>query len=113
MSQANVDIVRRGFEAFKRGEWEEILADVDPQVEVHEPPELPDAQVLHGHAGLRAALEKGQLMFDDIRVESEEFIDAGDSVVIWYRVVGRGKGSGAEVEMHQGGVWTIRERSKL
>jgi uncharacterized protein len=109
MSQENVEIVRRGFEAFQRGDTEAILDDVDPDVEVHEPTDLPDAQVFHGHAGLLATVEKAQAMFEDIRIEAEEFTDAGDRVVIWYRVVGRGKGSGVEVEMHQGSVWTFRE----
>jgi uncharacterized protein len=108
MSQQHVDALRRGFEAFQQGDWEAVLEDVHPDVEVHEPRELPDAQVLHGHAGLRAALERGQEMFDDLRIYAEEFIDAGDQVVIWYRVIGRGKGSGAEVEMDQAGVWTFR-----
>src|ERR671925_26772 len=102
MSQENVEIVRRGFEAFQRGDTEAILDDVDPDVEVHEPTDLPDAQVFHGHPGLLATVEKAQAMFDDIRIEAEEFTDAGDRVVIWYRVVGRGRGSGVEVEMHQG-----------
>src|SRR5688572_21177748 len=109
MSEENVEIIRRGFEAFQRGDWEAVLEDVDPNVEIHEPTALPDAQVFHGHAGLRAAYEKTQEMFEDVRLEAEEFIDADDQVVIWYRAVGRGKGSGVEVEMHQGSVWTFRD----
>jgi ketosteroid isomerase-like protein len=47
--------------------------------------------------------------FDDYRVEIEEIIDAGQSVVLVVREVGRGKGSGAPVERRQAQVWTFRD----
>ena len=33
MSQENVDIIRRGYEAFNRGDLEAILATLDPRIE--------------------------------------------------------------------------------
>jgi ketosteroid isomerase-like protein len=108
MSQANVETIRQGFEAFGRGDLEAALAGIDPKVEVHEPADLPDAQVYYGHAGFLAALAKAGEMFDDIRTEPVEFIDAGDQVFVWVRITGKGHGSGARVEMYQ--AWTYRLR---
>ena len=47
--------------------------------------------------------------FDDYRVEAEEIIDAGQSVVLVVREIGRGKGSGAPVERRHAQVWTLRD----
>jgi hypothetical protein len=46
--------------------------------------------------------------FDALRLEPEEFIDAGDQIVVSLRQWVRGKGSGAEVAGHIAHVWTLR-----
>jgi ketosteroid isomerase-like protein len=47
--------------------------------------------------------------WDDFRLEAEDFVDAGDSVVVPFRVFARGKGSGARVERQWAHVWTLRD----
>jgi ketosteroid isomerase-like protein len=42
------------------------------------------------------------------RVIPEEFFDAGDQVVVVYRAVGRGKGSGITAERRNAHLWTVR-----
>jgi hypothetical protein len=37
--------------------------------------------------------------FDSYRAQAEAFVEVGDRVVVGYRVTGRGKGSGVDVEM--------------
>ena len=108
MSQENVEIVRRGYEHLSRtGEllWELI----DPEIEVHDPPIGPDSRVWHGHQGLRAAFANVEQSFDDYGFEVEEFRDAGDDVVVFVRLHGRGKGSGIEVEAPVAHLWTLRD----
>jgi ketosteroid isomerase-like protein len=46
--------------------------------------------------------------FDQFHFEPEEFIDAGDDVVVPNRQKGRRKGSGAAVEMTAAWVCTVR-----
>jgi ketosteroid isomerase-like protein len=53
-----VEIVRRAFEAFNRDGPEAALAALAPDVEWHDLPDQPDAQVHHGHAGFLAANEQ-------------------------------------------------------
>ncbi len=43
----------------------------------------------------------------DYRLDAEEIIDAGSSVVLVVREHGRGKGSGAPFEQHYAQVWTF------
>ena len=47
--------------------------------------------------------------WDYYRVEAEEIICAGPSVVVILRESGRGKGSGAPFERHHPQLWTFRE----
>ncbi len=108
MSQQNVETVRRGYECLSRtGEfpWELI----DPEVEVHDPPLGPDSEVRHGHEGLRAGLASVEESFDDLGFEAEEIYDAGDDVVVFIRMHGRGKGSGVEVEVPVAHLCTLRD----
>ena len=51
--------------------------------------------------------------FDALRLEPEEFIDAGDQIVVSLHQRIRGKGSGAEVVGHIAHVWTMREGAVL
>ena len=46
--------------------------------------------------------------FDALRLEPQEFIDAGDQIVVALHQRVRGKGSGAEVVGNIAHVWTMR-----
>jgi uncharacterized protein len=108
MSKENVEVVRRGYAELSRtGEFSWEL--VDPEVEVHDLPLTPDSGAYYGHAGLREAMRNVELAFEDVRFEAEDFLDAGDDVVVLVRMIGRGKGSGVEVDARIAHVWTLRE----
>jgi uncharacterized protein len=109
MSQENVELVRGGHEAFARGDVDAVLGGLDPEIEVRPPREFPGEDSYHGHAGFLAYSERWVGSWEEYRLIPEEFIDAGDRVVVAYRAVGRGKGSGIEVETRMAHVWTIRE----
>ncbi len=46
--------------------------------------------------------------WDEIRFEPQEYIEAGDQVIVVARLVGRGKSSGIEVERTWAYVWALR-----
>ena len=108
MSNDNVEAVRRGYEHLSQtGEfpWELI----DPAVAVHDPPAGPDSRVYLGHEGMRVALAGVQQSFDEVHFEVEDIREAGDHVVVFVRMHGRGKGSGIEVEARIAHLWTMRD----
>ena len=107
MSQENVEIVRRCGEAFDRGDFEGSLADLDPDID-YDLRHFPDGQVYHGHDGVREAFRRWLGTWENYRQERDEFIDAGDEVVVAVREHGRGKGSGVKLERPTFGVWTLR-----
>jgi ketosteroid isomerase-like protein len=51
--------------------------------------------------------------WEQIRFEPQEYVDAGDQVVVVARLIGRGKKSGVEVAHTWAYVWTVRERKIL
>ena len=110
MSRENVEIVRRGYEAFARGGVDFEL--LDPEIEWHGPPEFSElAGPYHGHDGVRRYMEALNEVFEDYRMVPEDFIDAGpDQVLVFSREGGSGKGSGAAVQTHPTGhLWTLRD----
>jgi ketosteroid isomerase-like protein len=59
MSRENVELLRLGYEAFNRGDFEGWLGALDPDVELDERYIAPDAAVYRGHDGVRRWLPEG------------------------------------------------------
>jgi ketosteroid isomerase-like protein len=101
MSQENVEIVRRIWEASERRDTHAVFALYDPAIvwdfSQAAPVEL--RGLYHGYDGIRQFFRQWLEPFENFHAEAETFIDAGDSVIVGYRQSGRGKASGAEVEM--------------
>jgi len=109
MSQENVEIVRRSCDAFNRGDYDEALVCFDPEVR-YDLTHFPDGRIYHGHVGVRAAFRIWLGTWKNYHQEQEEFIDAGDEVVVAVREFGSGKGSGANLERPTFGVMDDRWR---
>ena len=55
--------------------------------------------VYHGHKGIKLFFRAWLTPFESYYAHAEEFIDAGEAVVVRARQGGRGRQSGADVEM--------------
>lgn len=62
-----------------------------------------------GREGVAEAVRRWTGAFADYEFEVQELVDVGDSVVMVLRQVGRGKGSGAPVEMTMAWLYTLRD----
>ena len=110
MSQENVEIVRRAVELIRPFDEETHGSRVgtnllDEAFEVHDH-DSPDLDVLSGHAGFLRWIDDWDAM--EWTLEPEEFIDAGERVVVLARLSAYGKGSGLSLERREGMVWTVR-----
>jgi uncharacterized protein len=110
MSEENVEIVRRGYRAFAEGDLGTLLDFVDPEIEVIPPRRNPDWQVYNGREGLLTFMVGWFEPWDEYRIEPQEFIDAGDRVVVVTRDRGRNEQTGLEVEQRLHSVFTMRDR---
>jgi uncharacterized protein len=115
MSTENVEATRRGFEALDQTGVEAFLEEfIDPEFETTTPPELTvEPATYRGHEGLRRYFESFYEVMDEVRFEPEEFIDAGDQVVVPTRLVARGRDTGIEAVQQIAMVWTLRNRKGL
>jgi ketosteroid isomerase-like protein len=109
MSEENVKIVRLGYERLLGGDLDGVLQLCAPDFEFRDLPALPGSGVFIGHDAFRAWYARLSDAFEKLRIEPQEFIDAGDRVVVVNRATGRGMGSGAKVEMDFSNVWTLSE----
>ena len=85
MSEANVELMRSIYDRFQAGDQDGALALLDPEVEVHDRPEIPDPQVYRGHEGVLAALQVSQDTFEGLNLVPEEYLDAGNQVIVVFR----------------------------
>ena len=109
MSEANVELLRAIYDRFRAGDVEGALALHDPEVEVHDRPEAPDPQVYRGHEGVLRSLGVSQAAFEGLDLVPEEFLDAGDRVIVVFRFQGIGRGSGVPIDERLAHLWTIRD----
>jgi ketosteroid isomerase-like protein len=108
MSQENVEVVRASIEAFQRGEYETSLSYYSEDVVFH--PLV--AGPYHGRRGVVEQMAVWMEEFDNYWFEGEEFIDAGDKVVLFWRHGGDGKASGVPVAAEGGTVFSV-ERGRI
>jgi ketosteroid isomerase-like protein len=99
MSEENVEIVRRMYDAFHSGDADGALAHFDPDVVVDASRARPDIRGIgRGREQLRRIVISWVGTWDEWREEIEEMRDLGSQVLVLTVQHGRGKGSGVEVE---------------
>jgi ketosteroid isomerase-like protein len=110
MSTDNVEILRRGYEAFAARGVDGFLEYIHPEFELVTPPGLAlEPQTYRGHDGVRRYFETFYEAVDEIRVEPDEFIPVGDKVIVPFRLSTRGRTSGIEASMRAVQVCQIRD----
>ena len=107
MSRENVDIVRSVFSAFERGGVDEMLAASSDDL-ITQRMGL-DGAIYHGKEGFLQATADWIEDFEDWTLTPQEFLDAGESVVVRTHQTARGETSGVEVESHIWFVFEMRE----
>lgn len=117
----NLDLVRRGFEAFNRGDIDAMLELLDPEVEWSQSPETaPEAAIYRGRDGVRelltGVLDSLTAMegFDEYRAEPLRILDVEDGrVLIEVRWSMRNVVTGTDVGRTEAQVWTLRDGKGL
>jgi ketosteroid isomerase-like protein len=107
MSQENVEIVRRAWEALDRGDVEAALRDAAPDAEFDQTRAIGMDRGVYTRDEFRRLTEAFIATWELARWEAEEFIDAGEHVVMSFtnRMTGR---DGIEVQARGTLLWTLR-----
>ena len=108
MSEANVELVRRGI-ADVRVFWDMLDEQVimDMRAYSHMSVDM-GGLVVVGRDAVISANRRYWGTWEDYRLDAEELIPAGPSVICVVHERGRGRGSGVPVERRWAQVWTFR-----
>lgn len=111
MSQQNVEIIREFTEAFNRADYAACLDAIDPDVEWHPPPDIPNAAVATDRGALIANFQDWLGAWDDYRSVPDEILEGTEeTVLVFAQESGRGKDSGIEVRSRRiTGVYELRD----
>jgi ketosteroid isomerase-like protein len=110
MSQENVEIVRRIYAEWERGNFQAALPVLDREITFETfMPDSNEIVVLHGLDRLEDFMRDWFGQWEAYRVTGDEFRAVGtDHVVVAGRQAGTGRRSGVEVDSPGFTVWTFR-----
>jgi ketosteroid isomerase-like protein len=97
MSQENVDKTADFIAAYNRRDFDAAVEHFDPKVDWVLPAHQ-DFDSCRGPAQIIRFWEGLDETFDELRLDPQEYVDAGERVAVRLRYYGRGRGSGAEIE---------------
>jgi hypothetical protein len=107
MSQANVELVRSGYEAFRRRDFAAVFQLLDTEVEVYQSEEIPWGGRYRGHTEVQQFFARLTQTIES-RVDPDQFIDAGDRIVAVGHSRGTVHATGKAFEVPAVHVWTVR-----
>jgi ketosteroid isomerase-like protein len=104
----------REVDALDRETLAVVFEFFDPEIEVHEDPSFPEADVYRGVEAAARYFTQFTESFDEFTFVVEDLVDLGEGrVLLLMRLRTRGKESGATVEAHPGWIYTIRDRKAV
>ena len=111
MSEENVEIVRKAFAAWNRGDRPGMEVYVDPDWEWRTAQKFPGVDAVYrGKDGFRRFWQTFREPWESIRVELERVEDLGDGrVLALMTFYGKGKDSGVDVTTEYANILTIRD----
>jgi ketosteroid isomerase-like protein len=98
MSQENVELVYRWYEALRRRDKEACVSDSQPDAEIVSYLMGVEGTVYWGHAGVRRYIDDVFSIFPDWHPQVIRVEDHGDTVIAQIRMAGRGASSGLDIE---------------
>jgi ketosteroid isomerase-like protein len=109
MSQRNVEVVRKAFDAAGRGDWNAFFAAYSLDVEWDDRDLRPEGAARRGIEEMREELRIWVGTWVNYRQQVEQMLEVNDQVVVVLRERGEGKGSGALLDHRIGIVLTVRD----
>jgi SnoaL-like domain len=97
MSQEDVEVARRAVEAWNEGGAESLKQFCAADVELHDPPDLPDSRVVHGRDAVAAYLTRQTEVIGEMKLNLIDARELGGRVVLRMEATVHGPGSGLDL----------------
>ena len=110
-----VEIVKRSYDAFARKDMAGVMGDMHPEIVWEQAQGLPHGGMYHGLEEVRRNMFEplDVVWWDEFTAEPDEFLDAGDEVVVLGRYRGVAKETGKRLDVPFVHIWTIREEQAV
>jgi ketosteroid isomerase-like protein len=108
MAGGNIEIVRRGYDAWNRGDLGGVLDLVDPEFD-WERVDIPWSGTMRTREEFESYLRSLGRIWETFRLEPEELREIGDAVRWW---CSSGRASGVEAEQRLEHLWSFRNRRR-
>ena len=82
-TEQRISILRAAYAAFNRGDIDAAVQSLDPDIDWTEPTEFPGGGSYHGRDGARKYLTNSRASVAEVISEPEQFIPAGDRIVVF------------------------------
>lgn len=89
--------------------FDEMAATLDPNIQLHQSPDLPWGGEYIGHQGFRDWATAMSNCFDYLDVKDPEFFDSGDKIVILCRLHTRSRANGTLLDHPMAQVVTVKD----
>jgi ketosteroid isomerase-like protein len=108
MSRQEIELLRHVYDDWAQGDFHSGRDLLDENIEFRMGG--PYTDYTHGRDVFEDQLREFLGTWTDYSIKAEEFVDAGDKVLVECHQQGRGKESGAEVDQTLFTVWTFRNQ---
>jgi ketosteroid isomerase-like protein len=113
MSEENVEVVRAIYERFSESDFRASVDLLDRHIVFLMMRDAPEAEVYVGVEAVATAMRELFDTWADFTLKAEEFIPAGDSVLVSVRQQGVARISGVPSDEHYFTVWSFRGRKVI
>jgi ketosteroid isomerase-like protein len=83
LTEQRIAILRAAYAAFNRGDIDAAVQSLDPNIDWTEPTEFPGGGSHHGRDGAKKYLTNSRASVAEVISEPEQFIPAGDRIVVF------------------------------
>ena len=114
MSRENVETTRRLFKAVEARDVAGVLAAYDPEIVIRDAASLPYGGIYHGLEGAKQHIEGAAQTWNPLKSADERkmdaiFLDAGEYVVVLWRLKGLEANSGRKLDLPTVSVYKMRD----
>jgi hypothetical protein len=107
--ESEIKALQRIYDALSRWDVDEFINDVTHDFELILPETVPWGGTRHGRDGVSAFATIFRDHVEGQWADADDFIDAGELIVVLGRLRGRAKASNEEFEEHFAHIWTVSE----
>jgi hypothetical protein len=108
-----IAILRAAYAAFNRGDIAAAVQSLDENIDWTEPTEFPGGGTYHGREGAKQYLTNSRASVAEVISEPEQFIPAGDRIVVFVHARVRPKNSSIWQEVRLADVYLFRDLTPI